>query len=281
MPSYAERTSAARDANGGWARVEVSRGEWRAKKAATTGKLAYDYRWFVGRMGVDFAPREDLRVGWSVHVPRGKAEMSGVGEVELDGVGAGVSATWLSGDFYMDAQAQVTHYDVGLTSYTHGELLDKDASGVGYALGVEGGKRMAVGGTFVTPRAGLAWSDADLRDFMDLETARGPRARVSVQDARSVKGRAGVMVEKEMEMGAASGRVFGSLDVEREFSDETEVQVRERMLKTTVRSTVVSMGAGAEFEVDENVLLRAVAGYRTSGGGTSGYRGGLELQVRF
>ena len=284
LPSYAERSSATRDANGGWARVEASGGEWRAKKATATGRLAYDYRWFVGRMGVDYAPREDLRVGWSVHAPRGKAEMSGVGEVELDGVGAGVSATWRTGDLYVDAQAAVTRYGVGLTSNAHGKLLNKDASGVGYALGVEGGKRlrMPVGGAFVTPRAGLAWSEVDLRDFTDLETAGGPRrSRVSVQDARSVKGRVGVTVEKEMEMGAASGRVFGSLDVEREFSDETEVQVGEETLKAAVRPTAVSLGAGAVFDVRENVLMRAVAGYRASGGGMSGYRGGLELQVRF
>ena len=281
LPSWAQRSAAPRDANGAWASVEASRGEWRAKKATTAGQLAYDHRWFVGRMGVDFTPREDLRVGWSVHVPRGKAEMAGVGEVELDGVGAGVSATWRSGDLYVDAQAAVTRYDVGFESDTHGELLDNGVSGVGYALGVEGGKRMPVGGTFVTPRAGLAWSDVDLGDFTDLETAGGPRARVSVEDAGSVKGRVGVTVEKEVGMGAVPGLLFGSLDVEREFSDETEVRVRERMLKTTVRSTAVSLGAGAAFDVDENVLVRAVAGYRTSGGGTSGYRGGLELQVRF
>ena len=285
LPSYAERSSSARDAKGGWARVEASGGEWRAKKAATAttaGKLAYDYRWVVARAGMDFAPREDLRVGWSVHAPRGKAEMSGVGEVELDGVGAGVSATWRSGDFYVDAQAAVTRYGVGLTSDMQGKLLNKDASGVGYALGVEGGKRMPVGETFVTPRAGLAWSDVDL-DFTDMETAVDPelRARVSLEDARSVKGRVGVTVEKEVEMGAASGHVFGSLDVERELSDETEVKVGEERLKTEVRPTAVSLGAGAVFDMRENVLLRAVAGYRTSGGGTSGYRGSLEVQVRF
>ena len=199
-------------------------------------------------------------------------------------MGAGVSATWRTGDLYVDAQAAVTRYGVGLTSNAHGKLLNKDASGVGYALGVEGGKRlrMPVGGAFVTPRAGLAWSEVHLRDFTDLETAGGPRrSRVSVQDARSVKGRVGVMVEKEMEMGAASGRVFGSLDVERELSDETEVQVGEETLKAAVRPTAVSLGAGAVFDVRENVLMRAVAGYRASGGGMSGYRGGLELQVRF
>ena len=283
LPSWAQRSSAPRDANGAWASVEASRGEWRAKKATATGPLAYDHRWVVGRMGVDFTPREDLRVGWSVHVPRGKAEMAGVGEVELDGVGAGVSATWRSGDFYVDAQAAVTRYDVGFESNMHGELLNEDVSGVGYALGVEGGKRMPVGEAFVTPRAGLAWSDVDLDDFTDMETAGAPerRSRVSVQDAGSVKGRVGVTVEKEMGMGAVPGLLFGSLDVERELSDETEVKVGEERLKTEVRPAAVSLGAGAVFDVREDVLLRAVAGYRTSGGGTSGYRGGLELQVRF
>ena len=56
LPSYAERMSAVRDGNGGWARVEAVRGEWRAKKAspdgATPGKLAYDHRRIVGRAGV-------------------------------------------------------------------------------------------------------------------------------------------------------------------------------------------------------------------------------------
>ena len=286
LPSWAERSSAMRDAKGGWARVEASGGEWRAKKAATATtaeKLAYDYRWFVGRAGMDYAPREDLRVGWSVHAPRSKAEMAGVGEVEVDGVGAGVSATWRSGDLYVDAQAAVTRYGVGLTSYTHGKLLNKDASGVGYALGVEGGKRMPVGGAFVTPRAGLAWSDVDL-DFTDMETAGAPelRARVSVQDARSVNGRVGVTVEKEVEMGTASGRVFGSLGVEREFSDETEVKVGGGEAEDGDSADGgVPWARERCSRCDEDVLLRAVAGYRTSGGGTSGYRGGLEVQVRF
>ena len=84
-----------------------------------------------------------------------------------------------------------------------------------------------------------------------------------------------------MEMGAASGRLFGSLDMEREFSDETEVKVGGELLKTEVRPTAVRVGAGGVFHVDENIRLKAVADYRASGSGTSGYGGGLELQVRF
>ena len=282
LPSRAERASAPRDARGGWARVEASRGEWRAKKARTAAKLAYDYSWVVARAGMDFAPREDLRVGFSVHAPRGKAEMAGVGEVELDGVGAGVSAAWRSGDFYVDAQAAATRYDVDFESYTQGKLLKKDASGVGYALGAEAGRRMPVGEAFVTPRAGLSWSKVNMDEFTDLEMADQPGlSRVSVEDAGSVKGRVGVTVEKEVGTGAAPGLLFGSLDVEHEFSDETEVKVGEQMLKTEVQPTALSLGAGAVFDVREDVLVRAVAGYRAIEGGASGYSGSLEVRVRF
>ena len=51
LPSRAERMSAPRDARGGWARVEASRGEWRAKQAKTAAKLAYDYSLGRGARG--------------------------------------------------------------------------------------------------------------------------------------------------------------------------------------------------------------------------------------
>ena len=285
LPSWAERASAARGANGVWGRVEAARGEWRAKKATTetpAGKLAYDHRRTAGHAGVDFAAGESGRVGLSVHALEGKAEMGGVGEVALNALGGGLSATRLFGDLYVDAQAALTLYDVDFESYTHGKLR-KAASGVGYALGVELGRRMPVGGTFVTPRAGLAWSQADFSDFADDYAGfeGGPRARVSVEDARSLKGRLGVMVETEAGMGAASGRLYGSLDVEQELSDETEVKVGGQVLKTEVRPTSVRLGAGGVFDVGERVVVRATAGYRTSGSGASGYGGGLEVQVRF
>ena len=285
LPSYAERTSAVRDGNGGWASVEASRGEWQAKTAETEtmggGKLAYDHRRSAVRAGVDFLAGESARVGVSVHALRGKAEMGGVGEVELDGMGGGLSATWLVGGLYVDAQAAVTLYDVDVESNMFGKMPKKDVYGAGYGLGVDVGRRMSVGGMIVTPRAGVGWSKVELDDFTDMEPAGGPRARVSVEDAVSVKGRLGVMVEMEVGSGETSGQVFGSLDVEGEFSDETEVKVGGQMLKTRVRPTAVRLGLGGEFAVDEDVVVRGTGGFRTSGSGTSGYGGGLELRVRF
>ena len=284
QPSWAERTSAARDGGGGWARVEASRGEWQAKTATTAmmdgGKLAYDHRRNAVRAGVDFLAGESGRVGVSVHALRGKAEM-GVGDVELDGMGGGLSATWRAGDLYVDAQAAVTLYDVDVESYTHGKLQKKDVHGAGYGLGMDVGRRMAVGGMTVTPHVGVAWSKVELDDFVDMEVFDGPRASVSVEKADSVKGRVGVMVEAEVGSGDASGRLFASLDVEQEFSEETEVKVGEELLKTEVRPTALRLGLGGEFAVAEDVVVRGTGGFRTSGSGTSGYGVGLELQVRF
>ncbi len=280
LPSWAERASAARDGNGAWARVEAARGKWRARKATTTGRLAYDHSRGAGQAGVDFVMGESGRGGASAHAIGGSAEMSGVGEVDLKGWGAGVSATWLDGGVYVDAQAAATVYDVDVKSHTHGRMSTKSVHGVGYALGVDVGARMPVGEAFVTPRAGLAWSRVDLADFTDMETGTDRpdlRARVSVADADSVKGRLGMMLEAE----AGPGRLFGSFDVEGEISDETETRVGGETLKAKVRPMTAHLGLGGVFDVDENVRLKATAGYRTSGsGGASGY-GGLELQMRF
>ncbi len=280
LPSYAERASAARDGNGAWARVEVSRGKWRARKATTTGRLAYDHSRGVGQAGVDFVMGESGRSGVSAHAIGGSAEMPGVGEVDLKGWGAGVSATWLDGGVYVDAQAAATVYDVGVKSHTHGGMSTKSVHGVGYALGVDVGARVPVGEAFVTPRAGLAWSRVDLADFTDMERGTDRpdlRARVSVTDADSVKGRLGMMLEAA----AGPGRLFGSFDVEGELADETETRVGEEALKAKVRPMTAHLGLGGVFDMDENVRLKATAGYRTSGSSaTSGY-GGLELQVQF
>ncbi len=278
LPTWAERMSAARDAHGGWAQAAAARGEWRAKRATTATPLAYDHRRSVGRAGVDLLVGEKGRLGASVHGLQGKAEMTSVGEIELDGVGAGLSAAWLAGGFYAEAQAQMTSYDVDLKSYRHGGLLKKGASGAGYALGVEIGERLPVGGASVTPRAGVAWSRVELSAFTDLERAGGPRVRVPMKDASDVTGRLGATLEAAA---GSSGRLFGSLDVERGFSDETKVRVGRETLRTEARATSLRLEAGGTFALGENVLARVAAGWRTSGGGTSEYGGSLGLQVQF
>ena len=288
MLSYAERSSAVRDANGVWARVEGARGKWEAKEAKTTGKLSYEYRRGGVRAGVDLGAGEQGRVGVSVHLLNGKAERSGVGDVEVDGMGAGASATWRWGEWYVDAQAGATWYEVGVDSANRESgALVKEADGLGYAMEVEAGRGMVLGeeGLVVTPRVGLAWSKVEMSDFTFTNRA-GTQERVSVEDAHSARGRLGVLVEAEAGMGERSGRLFGSLDVEQEFSEETQVNVgitklSENELKTEVHPTTVRLGLGGVLDLGEDLVLRGTAGYETSGSGTSGYGGGLELNLRF
>ncbi len=280
LPTWAERMSAARDAKGGWMQVETAGGEWKAD-SSTRPNVAWDHRRHGVRAGMDFAVGEAGRAGVSVHHLRGSAEMTrGGGKAELSGNGLGVNATAaMAGGVHVDVQAALTWYDVDLTS-SSGTALKDGVKGRGQALGVEAGRPMALGDDVsLTPRIGLAWSRVSLDDFTDSRLARS--SRVSMKDADSLAGRVGVMVETAAGSEDAPGRVFGSVDVEHEFKDETSVNVAGASLETTARSTGVRLGFGGEFSLGEGVVLRARADYTTSGGDTSEYGGGVELNLRF
>ena len=288
VPTYAERMSAARDARGGWARVEAARGKWKAD-TSTQPDVAYDHSRSGLRAGMDFAAGDAGRVGVSVHGLRGSAEMTGVGEVDLSGAGLGVHVTTaLDGGVHVDMQAAVTWYHADLKS-THpailgmisGNTLKNDVNGRGYALGVEVGKRLPGmgGGVAVTPRAGLRWSKAGLDDFTDEA-----RRQVSMKDAQSLKGRAGVGVEKVLDGAGMDGsRLFASLDVEQEFKEETEANVvGSSPLKASARKTRIRTAAGAVHVWDEGrYSLQGSLGYTAGGGGNRDFGGGLSLAVKF
>ena len=282
LPTYEERMSAARDAKGGWARVEAARGKWKAD-SSTQENVAYDHRRHGVRAGMDFAMGDAGGVGVSVHGLRGSAEMTGGGEIDLSGAGVGVHATRaLDGGFHVDAQAAVTWYQADLESML-GSTLKKDVNGRGYALGVEVGKRLPGmdGGVTVTPRAGLLWSKADLDDFRDAR-----RATVSVKEAQSLKGRAGVGMEKVLDGDGMDGsRLFASLDVEQEFKEETEaslVMVSGTTLKASARKTRIRAAAGAVHAWGEGrYALQGSLGYTAGGGGNRDFGGGLSFAMRF
>ena len=290
VPTYGERMAAARDARGGWVRVEAARGKWKADRS-TQPDVAYDHRRSGVRAGMDFAMGDGAgRVGVSVHGLRSSAEMAGVGEIELAGSGVGVSATrTFAGGIHVDAQAAVTWYEADLKS-THPAFLramplgtlKNDVDGRGYALGVEVGKALAVldGGVTVTPRVGLRWSKVGLDGFTD-ETGR----RVSVKDAQSLKGRAGAGVEKVLEGagGMDGSRLFGSLDVEREFREETEVGVMgSSPLKASAKKTRLRAAAGAVHVWGEGrYALQGSLGYTAGVGGNRDVGAGVSLRVRF
>ena len=279
LPGYDDRLSAARDANGGWARVEGASREWKADSATQPG-VAYDLREHGMRAGVELAAGDGLRVGVSAHLLRGAAKMSSIGEIELSGSGAGVNATFADSGFYADAQAAVTWFDAKLTSAIH-KTLKSDANGVGYALGLEAGKRLDVSGALsVTPRAALAWSDAAMSAFVFTDRV-GSGVRVSVEEAKTLTGRVGARVEAAPS-GADGVLLFGALDVSHLLSQGAEAQVADTALKTTSEETGLHAGLGASRSWDDGrYALQGVARYAASGGDNSGFGGSLSFAMRF
>ncbi len=278
LPTRAERASAARDGSGGWARIEGGGGKWTAERSASPDpKLSFDHSRYGVRAGADAAVGENGRLGASVHGFRGDAKVSSSGTAKLSGVGVGVHATAMLGGFHVDAQAAATWYDVDLKSSMHATPLKADVKGRGHAVGIEVGRRTPVTDEVsVTPRAGLVWSEVSLKDFTD-EVGSG--AEVSVEEGESLTGRAGLSVESEASEGV---RLFGTLDVTHEFSEETEVSVSGTPLRASAETTGVRFGVGGTFDLGHGASLQGTAGYALTGGsGNRAYGGGLNLIVSF
>ena len=289
LPTYEERMSAARDAGGAWARVEVADGKWKADES-TRPNVAYDHRRHGLRVGTDFAVGGVGGVGVSLHGLRGSAEMAQVGEVELSGYGLGVHATTAFADgFHVDAQAAVTWYEADLESAHAAQgALKKGVNGRGHALGMEVGRRTALrDGVSVTPRAGFTWSKADLNDF--AEDGDGAAARVSVEDARSLKGRVGVGAEKALGDAMDGARLFGSLDMEQEFREETEARVSGMSpgssvtpLKAKAEGVAFRLAVGgARVWGEGRYSLQGSVGYTASGSDNRDVGGGLSFSMQF
>ena len=132
------------------------------------------------------------------------------------------------------------------------------------------------GGLTVTPGAGLAWSDASL-DFTDPPIG-SDGARVSLKDARSVAGRAGLRAEAELEGGL---RLSGSVEATHEFAEERTAKISEVALKTTeAERTGVRVGLGGARSWEEGrYALRAAAGYAARGNGE--FDGGISFAMCF
>ena len=278
---YEERMAAARAEQGGWARVETVHGKWKADASASQKlsgvELEYDHRRHGLQAGMDVAAGEDGLFGVSLHHRRGSADVSKGGKVELSGHGVGVSGAWGRDGVYVDVQAEATWYEADFTSSLRG-ALEQDVSGHGYALGVEAGRRIASGwaGMVLTPRAGLVHSRVFVGDFTDRVGTQ-----VSVEDGRSLKGRAGMVVEVKPQWWARGSRVFGSVDVEREFSKDRKVRVSGTELRSEADATWLRFGLNGSHVLDDGRwTVAGRVGYATSGGSHE-LGGGLHLKMRF
>lgn len=247
------------DANGIWARVEA--GNAKFDPDVTTSGTDYDANTWKIQVGIDgtISQNERGRTVLGVYTQYGTIDsdmdsIHGKGAIDTKGYSLGGTLTWYGNSgAYLDSHAQVTRYDSDLRSRTGGRNLIDGNDGMGYALSVEGGKRIALGGPWsLTPQAQLSYSSVDFDDFTDPFGAD-----VSLDKSESLVGRLGLAIDHETEWSGAGGqtgrsRIFGIANVYYDFADGSNVQVGGTKFKSENDALRGGIGLGWSLNSSDN-----------------------------
>ncbi|WP_309086004.1 autotransporter outer membrane beta-barrel domain-containing protein [Chelativorans sp.] len=227
-----------------WAELRGFGGSFEPE-TSTTG-ADYDLSSWKFKAGIDIPVADlgagDLIGGVSLHYGTFSADVASVhgnGSIEGSGYGAGGTLTWYADNgFYVDGQGQVTWFDSDLESSTAGLVLEDGNEGVGYALSLETGKRIALTPAWATtPQAQLTYSAVEFDDFTD---AFG--ADVSLDRAENLVGRLGITLDRQAEWQGSGGSInrshfYGIANLYYDFDGGSNVDV-----------------AGADIESEDDAL---------------------------
>lgn len=218
--------------NSVWGRIEGLHG--RQKPDVTTSLTDYDYNLWKLQAGVDGQFYESdagkLIGGLTAHYGRVSTDVSSIfgrGRIDTKGYGFGGTLTWYgTNEVYLDAQGQLTWFNSDLYSDTLRNSLANGNKGSGYALSLEGGKRITLNESWtLTPQAQLTWSSVRFDSFTDPFDAR-----VSRDNGDSLKGRLGLAVGREHSWKdnadqISRTQVYGIVNLSNEFLNGTRVDV--------------------------------------------------------
>ncbi len=227
-----EEAGVAIEGNGVWGRIEGAHNS--IEPRFSTSRTDYDQNILKLQAGLDGLLLENeggkLIGGVTVHYAHGKTKTNSVhgdGEISTDGYGFGGTLTWYGENgFYLDGQAQLTWYRSDLNSTLANATLVDGNDGFGYALSVEGGKRIAIDPAWsVTPQAQLVYSSVDYDDFTDTFGSR-----ISIDRGDSLQGRLGLTLDHASSWQNANGQldrahVYGIANLYYEFLEGTKVDV--------------------------------------------------------
>ncbi|MGH6762512.1 MAG: autotransporter outer membrane beta-barrel domain-containing protein [Phyllobacterium sp.] len=254
-----EEAGATIEGRGVWGRIEG--GHNQIAPHFSTSDTEYNENIFKVQAGIDglLAERESgtLIGGITVHYAHGKTSTDsphGDGEISTDGFGFGGTLTWYGENgFYLDGQGQVTWYSSDLKSrLTDGELTGGN-DGFGYALSLEGGKRIAVNSAWsLTPQAQLVYSDVSFDDFTDVFGAN-----VSLDRGSSLQGRLGVTLDRENSWQNDKGllnrtHAYGITNLYYEFLEGTRVDVEDTSFASKNDRLWGGIGLGGSYNWDDD-----------------------------
>ncbi|QKC95896.1 autotransporter outer membrane beta-barrel domain-containing protein [Mesorhizobium sp. NZP2298] len=234
-----------------WGRIEGASGSYDPESSTTT--TTYDTSTWRLQTGADMLLSDSaagqLIGGIAFQYGTVSADVSSVfGNGSIDSTGTGVSGslTWYGAEgFYLDGQAQVIWYDSNLDSATAGQRLVDGNNGVGYALGVEAGKRIMLDPSWsLTPQAQLAWSSVDFDAFTDTFGAR-----VTQDSSDSLLGRLGLSLDHQSQWQDHTGRaghtnLYGIANLYYDFEDGSSVDLAGSSLSSRNEQLWGGLGIG-------------------------------------
>ena len=281
-----------------WGSIEVGSGE-RQLRNSMTGSQSYDLSYSGFAAGVDLPSGDGMMFRVGLHHRQGKADLTNGGRVKVSGTGVGVGMTrQMSGDLMLDGWAGVTKFDdieIKSSEMVGGKSLDvnEETEGTGYAIGMGISKRVDLDKLSLTQRSGLTWSSVSVDDYaapymVEVESeSEQKQDKVSTGTSSGVTARYGALFEKTVgETSADCCKLFGSLDIEHNFSAERDVKVTNGNLSTTIESeakpTKMRLGFGGSTSWNSGRSAFSGAVYHTtSGGGDKTTSGQIALSVRF
>lgn len=292
----AEEAGAFIEKNGVWGRVEGA--HTKIDPRFSTSSAQYELDSLKLQAGVDGMLHEGengrLIGGVTVHYVRGSADISspydadnGGGRFRTDGYGLGGTLTWYGDNgFYLDAQGQATWYDSDL-SFGGGDIpLVEGNDGFGYALSLEGGKRIMLNdGWSVTPQAQLVYSSVDFDDFNDAFNTD-----VSLGQGDSLQGWLGVTLDHESSWYNSRGmidrtHVYGIANLYNEFLDGTKVNVSGTNFTSRQERLWGGLGVGGSYNWNNDKYSvygeGSVNTSLSSFGDSYSYKGTLGFRVSF
>ncbi|TIN91954.1 MAG: autotransporter outer membrane beta-barrel domain-containing protein [Mesorhizobium sp.] len=275
-----------------WGRIEGTSGSYDPENS-TTGTTYETSTWKL-QTGADMLLSDSaagqLIGGVAFQYGTVSADVSslfGSGSIDSTGTGVSGSLTWYGAEgFYLDSQAQVIWYDSDLDSATAGQRLVDGNNGVGYALGVEAGKRIMLDPSWsLTPQAQLAWSSVDLDAFTD---AFG--ARVTPGSNDSLLGRLGLSLDHQSQWQDRAGRtghtnVYTIANLYYDFEDGSSVDLAGSTLSSRNERLWGGLGIGGTINwADDKFSVFGEAVARTglkNFGDSHALTGSLGLRVKW
>ena len=258
-----------------WIRVFSDKGEVAPTYSTNFGSAGHT-RFNQSNWGRELGMNYTLGNGFNYGVLLAKADgtqrlLDGTGTDRLKMNSAGLYATWISQQFYVDGSYRWMDFDADLTSIAGQQRTSGNAT----AFNVEAGwTAMTLGGVDVIPQAQYTRTKVD-----NVGPVEGPDVDFTIDASTSERGRLGVGFSKSIDNNGLIWTPYGSVNAVREFDGVNRFSVLssyQGSTSTEGTSAMVELGLGVQ-----KAGFSATGGVNwTDGGAQKSFVGG-QLVLRY